>query len=158
MVLVLLGDDPSPLEVLVERLVQQLQTTTPIPSQISPTKFKIQRERKKNKIAKSTQARLDYRIGGADLNEQRRDEEQQQRAPSHHPLCPDLLEPGARGVSGNLPTRAKRPREGADVGGSIRSGRGGVAARLRLGEEGKERRRWIDLGRRAGSCEEKAVV
>jgi hypothetical protein len=90
LVFILLGDDPSSLEVLIERLVQQLQTTPPGETLTNLT-HKI--PGKTNRIARSPQARLDYRVRGADLNEQRRDQEQQQSAPSHH--RPDLLEPGS---------------------------------------------------------------
>ena len=48
LVIILLGDDPSPLKVLVERLVQQLQTTPPIPGEtITNLAHKIQRDNKK---------------------------------------------------------------------------------------------------------------
>jgi hypothetical protein len=47
LVFILLGDDPSPLKVLIERLVQQLQTTTPKPGvTITNLTHKVPREKR----------------------------------------------------------------------------------------------------------------
>jgi hypothetical protein len=119
LVVALAGDGPPPLKILVERLVQQLQT------RIDDLKFCTNRTKYENRGRCNLQ-RSAYRVRGADLDEQRRDQQHQQRAPSHHPLSGshDLLE---RGVSRKLrPNRMERPREGEE-GLGIRRGRCGVA-------------------------------
>jgi len=67
LVIILLGDDPSPLKVLVERLVQQLQTTTPKPGEtITNLTHKIERTEKQNSQIATGSLRLPGRRRGSE--------------------------------------------------------------------------------------------
>lgn len=132
LVLILLGDDPSPRKVLVERLVQQLQTTAPIPGEtITNLANKIQKKKQNSQIAAGS-LRLPGRRRGSERAARRRGAAAARALPSSFLSVPISSSRGGEFLETfQLERSVVREREQRVPGGSIRSGRCGEDARLR---------------------------
>jgi hypothetical protein len=131
LVVAVAGGDPPPLEILVERLVQQLQT------HINDLKFCTNRA-EYEKQGRMKSPAIPYRVRGVDLDEQRRDQQHQQRAPTHHRLSLSISR-SPRFLESFL-----QPQSGASAGG--KRGIGYKRRALRC----NERSRYVGRGKGRG--------